>query len=87
LNGDKVVNKRSVQEIEMTPVDKTKPFHKVYLLVDKRNKTLYSTRVLDKSGTVMVYTINTMNGSANLPDNLFTFDKTKYPGVEVIDLR
>jgi outer membrane lipoprotein-sorting protein len=87
LNGDKKVNNKSVQEIEMTPVDKTKPFHKVYLLVDKNNKTLYSTRILDKSGGVVVYTVNTMNGSANLPDNLFVFDKNKYPGVEVIDLR
>jgi len=87
LNGEKTVNKKLVQEIEMTPVDKTKPFHKVYLLVDKQNKTLYSTRILDKSGNVVVYTINTMNGSANLPDNLFVFDKSKYPGVEVVDLR
>ena len=87
LNGDKIVNKKSVQEIEMTPVDKTKPFHKVYLLVDKQSKTIYSTRILDKSGNVMVYTVNTMNGTVNLPDNLFVFDKNKYPGVEVIDLR
>jgi outer membrane lipoprotein carrier protein len=87
LNGDKTVNKKLVQEIEMTPVDKTKPFHKVYLLVDKQNKTIYSTRILDKSGNVMVYTVNTMNGTVNLPDNLFVFDKNKYPGVEVIDLR
>jgi outer membrane lipoprotein carrier protein len=87
LNGDKVVNKKTVQEIEMTPVDKTKPFHKVYLLVDKQSKTIYSTRILDKSGNVMVYTVNTLNGTVNLPDNLFVFDKNKYPGVEVIDLR
>jgi outer membrane lipoprotein carrier protein len=71
----------------MTPVDKTKPFHKVYLLVDKQSKTIYSTRILDKSGNVMVYTVNTLNGTVNLPDNLFVFDKNKYPGVEVIDLR
>jgi outer membrane lipoprotein-sorting protein len=87
LNGDKIVNKKSVQEIEMTPIDKTRPFHKVYLLVDKQSKTIYSTRILDKSGNVMVYTVNTMNGTVNLPDNLFVFDKNKYPGVEVIDLR
>ncbi|THU39926.1 outer membrane lipoprotein carrier protein LolA [Niastella caeni] len=87
LNGDKIVNKKAVQEIEMTPVDKTKPFHKVYLLIDKQSKTIYSTRILDKTGNVMVYTVNTMNGSVNLPDNLFVFDKNKYPGVEVIDLR
>jgi outer membrane lipoprotein-sorting protein len=87
LNGDKTVNKRTLQEIEMTPVDKTKPFHKVYLQVDKQNKTIYSTRILDKSGSVVVYTVNSMNGNANLPDNLFVFDKSKYPGVEVVDLR
>lgn len=87
LNGNKTVDKKSLQEIEMTPVDKTRPFHKVYLLVDKKSNTIYSTRVLDKSGNVVVYTVNSMNGSANLPDNLFVFDKSKYPGVEVIDLR
>jgi len=87
LNGDKTVNKKAVSEIEMTPVDKTKPFHKVYILVDKNAKTMYSTRILDKSGSVVVYTIDTFNGNANLPDNLFVFDKNKYPGVEVIDLR
>jgi outer membrane lipoprotein-sorting protein len=87
LNGDKTVDKKVLQEIEMTPVDKTKPFHKVYLLVDKKNNTIYSTRVLDKSGNVVVYTVNNMNGNANLPDTLFVFDKSKYPGVEVVDLR
>lgn len=87
LNGDKVVNKRTLQEIEMTPTDKNKPFHKVYVLVDKKNQTIYSTRILDKAGNVMVYTVNSMNGNANIPDSQFVFDKTKYPGVEVVDLR
>jgi len=87
LNGDKTVNKKALQEIEMTPVDKTRQFHKVYLLIDKQSKSIYSTRILDKSGNVLVYTVNSMNGSTNLPDNLFVFDKAKYPGVEVIDLR
>lgn len=87
LNGDKTVNKKALQEIEMTPVDKTRQFHKVYLLIDKQSKSIYSTRILDKSGNVLVYTVNSMNGSTNLADNLFVFDKAKYPGVEVIDLR
>lgn len=87
LNGEKSVDKKMVQEIEMTPVDKTRTFHKVYLLIDKANKTIYSTRVLDKAGTVFTYTVNTLNSKANLTDALFMFDKSKYPGVEVIDLR
>jgi outer membrane lipoprotein-sorting protein len=87
LNGEKKMDKKSVLEIEMTPVDKTRQFHKIYLLVDKATNTIYSTRILDKSGNVFVYTVNTMNGKANLADALFVFDKNKYPGVEVIDLR
>lgn len=87
LNGEKTDNKKLVQEIEMTPVDKTRTFHKVYLLIDKNNKTIYSTRVLDKAGTVFTYTVNTMNTKVNLTDAVFLFDKAKYPGVEVIDLR
>lgn len=88
LNGEKQsATKKVLQEIEMTPVDKTKAFHKVYLLVDKKDKTLYSTRVLDKTGNVITYTVNTMNGNANLTDAVFVFDKAKYPGVEEVDLR
>jgi outer membrane lipoprotein carrier protein len=87
MNGEKTVDKKMVQEIEMTPVDKTRTFHKVYLLIDKTNKTIYSTRVLDKTGTVFTYTVNNLNSKANLTDAVFLFDKSKYPGVEVIDLR
>jgi outer membrane lipoprotein-sorting protein len=87
LNGEKKEGARTVQEIEMTPVDKTKAFHKVFLLVDKNAKSIYSTRILDKSGTRITYTVNTLNGKAALTDAVFTFDKSKYPGVEEVDLR
>lgn len=87
LNGEKRENNKVLQEIEMTPVDKTKAFHKVYLMIDKAAKTIYSTKVLDKSGNVFTYTVNTMNGKASLADASFVFDKSKYPGVDVIDLR
>ena len=87
LNGEKVEGKKRLQEIEMTPVDKTKTFHKVYLLVDKATKTIYSTKVLEKGGNKYSYTVSNLNGSANISDAVFTFDKKKYPGVEEVDLR
>ena len=87
LNGEKKQGGKVLQEIEMTPVDKTKAFHKVYLLVDKKNQTIYSTRVLEKNGNKYSYTVNTLNGKASLSDNYFVFDKKKYPGVEEVDLR
>jgi len=87
LNGDKKEGGKTVQEIEMTPNDKTKPFHKVYLLVDKNAKTIYSTKVLEKEGNRYSYTVNSLNGSASIPDAKFVFNKKDYPGVEEVDLR
>lgn len=87
LNGEKKVGAKTLQEIEMTPTDKSKPFHKVYVLVDKNAKTLYSTKVLEKGGNKYSYTVANMNTTTAMADNQFVFDKSKYPGVEVVDLR
>ncbi|HYE54159.1 MAG TPA: outer membrane lipoprotein carrier protein LolA [Chitinophagaceae bacterium] len=87
LNGDKKIAGKTVQEIEMTPVDKTKAFHKVYVYVDKASKAIYSTKVLEKNGNKYTYTVNSMNGNAAVSDAQFVFDKKKYPGVEEVDLR
>jgi outer membrane lipoprotein carrier protein len=87
MNGEKKVGNKTIQEIEMTPVDKSKPFHKVYLQIDKSAKTIYSTRVLENAGNRYVYTVGTMKTNQAIADNQFVFDKTKYPGVEEIDLR
>jgi outer membrane lipoprotein carrier protein len=71
----------------LTPTDKNKSFHKVYLLVNKLTSTISSARFLEKTGSRYVYSINSLNGSASSKDSDFTFDKNKHPGVEVVDLR
>jgi outer membrane lipoprotein-sorting protein len=75
------------QVVELTPIDKTKPFFKVVLEVDKASKTIMSTRVFEKNGNRYLYAINTMNTTTVMADDLFAFSSKKYPGVEVIDLR
>lgn len=87
LTGEKKVGAKTVQEIEMTPVDKSKPFHKVYVQVDKAAKTIYSTKVLENAGNRYTYTVTSMKTNAVLADNIFVFDKSKHPGVEEVDLR
>jgi outer membrane lipoprotein carrier protein len=87
LNGEKKIGTKTVQEIEMTPVDKSKPFHKVYVQVDKSARTIYSTKVLENGGNRYSYTVSTIKTNAPIADNQFLFDKSKYPGVEEIDLR
>jgi outer membrane lipoprotein carrier protein len=86
-NGEKKQGNKTLQEIELTPIDKSRPFHKVYLSVDKAAKTIYSARFLEKAGGRYTYTINSMKTSASVKDSDFSFDKSKYPGVEVVDLR
>ena len=86
-NGEKKQGNKTLQEIELTPTDKSRPFHKVYITVDKAAKTIYSARFLEKAGGRYTYTINSMKTSATVKDSDFTFDKSKYPGVEVVDLR
>jgi outer membrane lipoprotein carrier protein len=87
MNGEKKAGGKTLQEIEMTPVDKSKPFHKVYVQIDKGTKTIYSTKVLENAGNRYTYTVTSMKTNIPLQDNIFVFDKSKYPGVEEIDLR
>lgn len=87
LNGEKKVGAKILQEIEMTPTDKSKPFHKVYVQIDKAAKTLYSTKVLENGGNRYTYTVSSMKTNIPVADNEFVFNKSKYPGVEEVDLR
>lgn len=87
LNGVKKVGAKLVQEIQLTPVDKSKNFHTVFLQIDKTAKTMYSTRVLENAGNRYSYTVNTMKTNVPAADALFAFDKAKYPGINIEDLR
>ena len=87
LNGEKKIGAKVVQEIQMTPVDKKKSFHTVYLQIDKATQSIYSTKVLENGGSRYSYTVTSMKTNVPAADNQFVFDKSKYPGVTVEDLR
>lgn len=88
LNGDVKDGGKTVQEIEMTPVDKSKPFFKVLVYVDKANKNIVSTKVFEKNGNHYTYAISGFTpNSPTVTDAQFVFNEKSYPGVEVVDLR
>jgi outer membrane lipoprotein carrier protein len=78
---------KGIQEIELTPIDKSKPFHKVLVSINKATQTIVSTKVFEKTGNKYTYTVSGMNTTATVADAQFVFDAKKYPGVEVVDLR
>ena len=87
LNGEKKVKGKTVQEIELTPTDKSKPFFKVLLYVDKASSVISSAKLFEKTGNRFTYAVSGMNPNAAVGDGQFVFDSGKYPGVEVVDLR
>ena len=78
---------KTIQEVELTPIDKSKPFFKVLLFIDKQTQTITSTKVYEKAGNIYTYAVAKMNTNAMVNDSQFLFDAKKYPGVEVVDLR
>lgn len=77
---------RAYNEIEMLPIDKRKNFVKVNLFFDKAKNTLLKARILDKSNNITELKVNSFNMASSLNDNLFVFNKAKYPkDVEILD--
>jgi len=56
-------------------------------LIVKKDKSIQSWTMFDKSGNKYKYTISKFAPNVNVADAMFTFDPKKYPGVEIIDLR
>ena len=87
LNGEKKQGKNIIQEIELTPVDKSKTFFKVLVEINQTTKNIVSTKVFEKNGNRYIYSVTSMKTNTPLPDSLFVYDPRKHPNVEVIDLR
>ena len=70
--------------IELIP--KTiKSFIKIQIKFQKQNKEISEIKVFDKQGGKFIYSINKLK--YNLEINSFYFDTSKFPGIEIIDLR
>lgn len=85
LNGIVKQGGKSMQEVELTPIDKTKPFHKVLLYVT--NGVINTTKIFEKTGNRYTYSVNGMATNGAIAESMFVFDTKKFPGVEVVDLR
>lgn len=55
--------------------------------VDSKTKLIYRIKTFDKNGDQLIYIINSYNTHPLIDESFFKFDKKKFPGVEVVDLR
>ena len=56
-------------------------------MINKKDKSLSSFTLFDKSGNRYKYAITKFNPTVKVEDAYFAFDPKKYPGVEIVDLR
>lgn len=87
LNGESKSGTKTLEEVELTPVDKTKSFFKVLLYVDKGTHALVSMKVFDKGGNRYSLDTSKINGAATFTDAQLAYNKSKFPGAEEVDLR
>lgn len=78
---------RSVEVIELTPNRPKSAISTIQISVDKLDKSVRNWLIVNKDGKRTSYTITKFTPNVSAPDALFVFDKAKYPGVEVVDLR
>lgn len=85
--GEKKVGGQAVEVVELTPEKKNTQVSKVQITVNKADKSVKNWQITDKSGKRTTYTITRFTPNPKVTDTFFVFDKAKYPGVEVVDLR
>ncbi|MFP5471898.1 MAG: LolA family protein, partial [Bacteroidia bacterium] len=75
-----------VESIKLYPIDpKKSQFHTVVLNIDKNKKQIQSAIIKAKSGVTITYILTKFETNLEIPDTIFKFDKTKHPGVVVIE--
>jgi len=85
--GTRKSGTRNCDVVELTPINASKQFSKVEILVDKATNTIAGGSITEKNGNKYNYTISNFAGNSPLEDKLFTFDQAAHKGVEVVDLR
>lgn len=78
---------RTLEVIELTSNRPKSAIKTVQIAVDKADKSVRNWLISNKDGKQTSYTITKFTPNVNVPDSFFAFDKSKYPGVEVVDLR
>ncbi len=84
--GEKTVSGKKVDEIELIPQQKSE-WKKLVIQIDKISQlpsSIYLQNTNGMNNKIQIVKYQTRQLFAN---SLFTFDKSKYPGAELIDLR
>lgn len=75
-----------LKEVHLKP-EGGKQFEEMSILINEKNLTLENFSVYDKNGNVFTYHIINLQSNLDLPPDTFVFDESKYPDMDIIDMR
>jgi len=73
--------------VDLVPEKRDAQYFKIKMHIAKKDKSVQSFTMFDKTGNRYKYTITHFTPNAKIEDNYFVFDPKKYPGVEQINLK
>ena len=79
-------NNISTALIDLTPKT-AQSYYRIRLFINKANNQILRIALYEKDNTIYTYHIEQFKTNITLADSYFVFDKSKYPGVEVNDMR
>lgn len=79
--------KDNITYIGLIPLKKSVQYEKIILKVSKKTNLIVGGKVYDKNGNTYSYSISNYTKNPSLGNEVFVFNKSDYPKVDVIDLR
>lgn len=83
---DEFNNNVSTALVDLTPKT-SQSYYRIRLFINKTTNQIMRIAMYDKDNTIYTYYIEQFKPNVTLADSYFIFDKSKYPGVEVNDMR
>lgn len=85
-DGNELIQGVNTHKITLFPIQE-KEFFKVELWIENVSENIRKIKIHNRNGTTHQFEMNAIQVNTNLTDDMFIFDTSKYPGVEVNDLR
>lgn len=78
---------RALYIIDLIPSNPDSEFSRIRLKIDKDKHTVYSMKRFGNDGNIYIIKIKKYTTNITMPDSIFIFSKSKFPGFEIIDNR